>query len=196
MGTTAPPAANVTHLLLAWRAGDQSALDALLPLVYSELHKIAHGRMRAESPRLSTIQTTALVNEVYIRLVDGTRIAWQDRTHFYAVCARLMRRILVDRARARCAEKRGGADRPVLLHESHGSVPARPEELLALHEALERLARANARMANVVELRYFGGLSIYETAEAIGVSPETVTRDWKVARMWLHRELALTSGGQ
>jgi RNA polymerase sigma factor (TIGR02999 family) len=145
--------------------------------------------MRAESPGLATLQTTALINEAYLRLVDGAKVPWQNRTHFYAVCARLMRRVLVDRARARRADKRGGDDRPIALADWQGSVPARDEEVLALHEALERLAQADARKAEVVELRYFGGLTVEETAEALGMSAETVVRDWKVARMWLRREL-------
>ena len=184
-----PPAADVTGLLLAWRAGDQGALDRLLPVVYSELRTLAHGRMRAESPGLATLQTTALINEAYVRLVDGAQVAWQNRTHFYAVCARLMRRILVDHARARRAGKRCNDGRPVALGGRHGAVPVRDEELLALHEALEQLGRADARKADVVELRYFGGLTVAETAEALGMSPETVVRDWRVARLWLRRAL-------
>ena len=183
------PAPDVTRLLLAWQDGDSSALDRLLPVVYSELRNLAHGRMRAESPGLATLQTTALINEAYVRLVDGAKVPWKSRTHFYAVCARLMRRILVDRARARRAGKRGGDDRPVALGDWQGAVPARGEEVLALHEALERLAQADQRKADVVELRYFGGMTVEETADALGVSAETVVRDWKVARMWLRREL-------
>ncbi len=179
----------MTGLLVAWQRGDQGALDRLLPIVYSELRNLAHGRMRAESPGLATLQTTGLINEAYVRLVDGTKVAWQNRTHFYALCARLMRRILVDRARARRAEKRGGDDRPVALGDWQGSVPACDEDVLALHEALERLAEADARKAAVVELRYFGGLTVDETAQALGMSAETVVRDWGVARKWLRREL-------
>jgi RNA polymerase sigma factor (TIGR02999 family) len=179
----------VTGLLMAWQQGDRGALDRLLPIVYSELRNLAHGRMRAESPGLATLQTTALINEAYVRLVDCAKVPWQNRTHFYALCARLMRRILVDRARARRADKRGGNHRPIALGDWHGSVPARDEEVLALHEALERLGEADARKAEVVELRYFGGLTVEETAEALGMSSETVVRDWKVARMWLRREL-------
>jgi RNA polymerase sigma factor (TIGR02999 family) len=185
----APPAADVTRLLLAWRSGDESALDRLLPVVYSELRTLAHGRMRAESPGPATLQTTALINEAYVRLVDGSQVAWQNRTHFYAVCARLMRRILVDRARARRADKRSPVGHAITPGRLRGAVPARDEELLALHEALERLGQADARKADVVELRYFGGLTVEETAEALGMSPETVVRDWKVARLWLRRAL-------
>lgn len=186
---TAAPPPDVTQLLLAWQSGDQGALDRLLPIVYSELRNLAHGRMRAESPGLPTLQTTALINEAYVRLVDGARVAWQNRTHFYAVCARLMRRILVDRARARRADKRGGEAGPIALGGWEVGVPARDEEVLALHHALERLAETDQRRAEVVELRYFGGLTVPETAEALGVSPETVVRDWQVARLWLRREL-------
>jgi RNA polymerase sigma factor (TIGR02999 family) len=187
MATPEPP--DVTRLLLEWRQGQPAALDRLLPLVYSELKKIAHARMRAESPHGNTLQTTALVNEAYVRLVDGTQVDWQNRVHFYAVCARLMRRILVDRARARRAGRRGGEAQPVPFGDWIGAVPAKPEELLAVDEALERLSAGDARKGQVVELRYFGGLTLDETAAALGVSPETVTRDWKVARMWLAREL-------
>jgi RNA polymerase sigma factor (TIGR02999 family) len=186
---TAPSAPDVTRLLLAWRAGDPAALDRLLPVVYSELRNLAHGRMRAESPGLPTLQTTALIHETYVRLVDGARVDWQNRTHFYAVCARVMRRILVDRARARRADKRGGEERPIELGDWQGAVPARDAEVLALHEALERLAAADARLAEIVELRYFGGLTVEETAEALGLSRGTVVRDWQVARRWLRHEL-------
>ncbi|MBP7569310.1 MAG: sigma-70 family RNA polymerase sigma factor [Acidobacteria bacterium] len=184
----APPAPDVTQLLLAWRDGDEGALDRLLPVVYTELHNLAHGRMRAEMPGLATLQTTALIHEAYVRLVDGARVPWQNHSHFYAVCARLMRRILVDRARARRADKRGG-DRPIALGDWQGAVPAQDEAVMAVHEALERLAQADRRKADVVELRYFGGLTVEETADALGVSPETVLRDWKVARLWLQHEL-------
>jgi len=186
---SAPPAADVTQLLLAWRTGDRTALDRLLPVVYSELRNLAHGRMRAESPGPATLQTTALINEAYVRLVDGAQVAWQSRTHFYAVCARLMRRILVDRARSRRADKRCRDGGPVAFGGWQGAVPARDEELLALHEALEQLGQADARKADVVQLRYFGGLTVEETAEVLGVSSETVVRDWKVARLWLRRAL-------
>ena len=186
---TAAPVRDVTQLLLAWRGGEEGALDRLLPVVYTELRNLAHGRMRAESPGVPTLQTTALIHEAYVRLVDGARVPWHNRTHFYAVCARLMRRILVDRARARRADKRGGPERPIALGDWQGAVPALDDEILALHEALERLAQADARKASVVELRYFGGLTVEEAAEALGVSPETVERDWKAARLWLWHEL-------
>ncbi|MGE5361606.1 MAG: sigma-70 family RNA polymerase sigma factor [Bacteroidales bacterium] len=189
---TTTPAPDVTHLLLAWRRGEPDALDRLLPLVYSELRKLAHARMRAESSGPQTLQTTALVHEAYVRLVDGTRVEWQNRAHFYAVCARLMRRILVDRARARCSLKRGGQGREMALGDWQGMVPAKDEELLALEDALQRLSKSDPRKGQVVELRYYGGLTLDETAEALGLSAETVTRDWRVARLWLAHEL----GGQ
>lgn len=180
----------MTGLLIAWQQGDQGALDTLLPIVYSELRNLAHRQMRAEWGGPATLQTTALINEAYVRLVDGAKVRCQSRAHFYALCARLMRRILVDGARARRAEKRGGNDRPMALDDDRqGPVPARDEEVLALHEALERLAKADARKAGVVELRYFGGLTVEETAEALGLSVKTVVRDWSVARKWLRFEL-------
>jgi RNA polymerase sigma factor (TIGR02999 family) len=185
----ANPAPDVTQLLLAWRGGDERALERLVPVVYGELRSLARAHMRAESPGTPTLQTTALIHEAYVRLVDGAQVPWQNRTHFYAVCARLMRRILVDRARARRATKRGGPERPVTLGDWQGVVPSLDPEILALHEALERLARADARKAAVVELRYFGGLTVEETAEAEGVSPDTVEREWKAARLWLWHEL-------
>jgi RNA polymerase sigma-70 factor, ECF subfamily len=187
-----PPAADVTRLLLAWRQGDEAALDRLLPLVYSELRVIAHARMRAEAPGDQTLQTTELVNEAFVRLVDGARVAWNDRVHFYAVCARLMRRILIDRARAQLSLKRGGDERPLPIAERDGAVPARAaDDVLALDEALRRLSTADPRKGQVVEMGYFAGLSVEETAEALGVSVETVMRDWKVAKTWLLRDLRL-----
>jgi len=189
------PAPDVTDLLLAWRQGDHDALERLLPLVYNELRVIAHARMRAEGRGDRTLQTTALVHEAFVRLVDGAQVAWADRVHFYAVCGRLMRRILIDRARAHLARKRGG-DAPVFqVADWDGAVPARCEDLLALEEALGRLAAADSRKVQVVEMRYFAGLSVEETAEALGVSVETVMRDWKVAKAWLLRDLRLEAHG-
>jgi RNA polymerase sigma-70 factor, ECF subfamily len=184
-----PPASAVTHLLLEWRQGDSGALERLLPVVYSELRRIAHARMRAESPGDHTLQTTALVHEAYVRLVQGADVPWQDRVHFYAVCAQLMRRILIDRARERRSLKRGGDEREIPFGDWLGAVPARDEDLLALDEALDRLSKGDPRMGQVVELRYFAGLNVEETAEALGVSTKTVKRDWQVARTWLLREL-------
>jgi RNA polymerase sigma-70 factor, ECF subfamily len=189
------PAPDVTDLLLAWRQGDHDALERLLPLVYNELRVIAHARMRAEGPGDHTFQTTALVHEAFVRLVNGAQVAWADRVHFYAVCGRLMRRILIDRARARLARKRGGDARVFQVASWDGAAPARCEDLLALEEALGRLAAADSRKVQVVEMRYFAGLSLEETAEALGVSVETVKRDWKVARAWLLRDLRLKAPG-
>jgi len=177
----------VTALLLAWRAGDAAALDQLIPLVYDELHQIAERCMRHEQAAQS-VQATALVNEAYLRLVDA-RVDWHDRTHFLALSARLMRRILVEHARARSADKRGGDAARVTLAEGVGGTDERPLDVIALNDALEALARFDARKGKVVELRVFGGLSVQETAAALEISPETVMRDWKLAKVWLTREL-------
>jgi RNA polymerase sigma factor (TIGR02999 family) len=182
-----PSAANITQLLLAWRAGDENALVTLIPLVYAELRRLARRRMRNPSPDQS-LQTTALINETYLRLV-GTRVAWQNRAHFYAVCAQAMRRILVDNARARGSRKRGGDRIHVPFGEWIAAAPARDRDLLALDEALTELAAAEPRRSRVVELRYFGGLSVDETADALKMSPQTVMRDWNAARLWLLRAL-------
>ena len=184
----AQPAPDVTRLLLAWRDGDADALQALVPVVYAELRRLAHRQMRNERPG-RTLQTTALVHEAYLRLVDSDRVRWQNRAHFFAISAQLMRRILVDAARARGALKRGGEVVHVTLDEAP-LVSREPEtDVIALDEALTRLAAVDARKSQVVELRYFGGLSVEETAEALHVSPETVMRDWKLAKLWLLREL-------
>ena len=189
-----PSTMNVTQLLVAWGQGDERALEQLLPRVYRELRGLAHRRMRAEGDGVQTLQTTALVHEVYVRLVDGARVDWHDRVHFYAVCARLMRRILVDRARARRAAKRGGGAVELCIDDGDAALPASQEDLLALDEALERLAHADPRKGRVVELRYFGGLSVEDTAAALGVSVETVKRDWKTARTWLRHDLRYRPG--
>lgn len=187
-------ASDVTDLLLAWRRGDASALDQLLPFVYAELHRLAHDRMRGERPG-QTLQTTALVHEAYLRLVDGASVEWSNRAHFFAVCARLMRQILVDRARSRRADKRGGGAPRVPLEEALAAAPAKDDEILALDEALTRLAAEDPRRGRVVELRYFGGLTSEEAAAVMGVSAETVTRDWRVARRWLRQEIRASGGG-
>ena len=178
----------ITHLLLAWGQGDQAALEALMPLVYDELRKVAARHLRGQRPG-HTLQTTALVNEAYLRLIDASQVQWQNRAHFFAVAAHLMRRILVDFARTRNYQKRGGGVQPVSLDEAMIVAPERGADLLALDEALTRLQALNARQAQVVELRYFGGLSEEETAEALKISVRTVRRDWNFARVWLHREL-------
>jgi RNA polymerase sigma factor (TIGR02999 family) len=185
---TTPAPQEVTQLLLAWSQGDQSALDQLIPLVHAELHRLAHRCMERERAG-HTLQTTALVNEAYLRLIDSSRVRWQNRAHFFAVAAQLMRRILVDFARARQNLKRGGAAQRVSLDEAL-VVPQEPDpDLIALDEALNTLAALDPRQARMVELRFFGGLSVEETAEVLQVSPETVHRDWRVAKAWLLREL-------
>jgi RNA polymerase sigma-70 factor (ECF subfamily) len=179
---------DVTALLEALRAGDRAAMDQLFPLVYDELRRIAHRQVRREGVG-RTLNTTALVHEAYLKLVDGTRVSWADREHFYAVAARAMRRILVDAARARRAAKRGGERRPVPLEELSLPAEERAEVLVALDEALNRLTAFNERMARVVECRYFGGLTEEETALALEVSVRTVRREWVKAKGWLYREL-------
>ena len=184
-----PASADVTSLLLAWSEGDDEALAQLVPRVYAELHRLAHHQMRAERPG-RTLQTTALVNEAYLRLVDTRRVRWESRAHFLAVAAQAMRRVLVDAARARRARKRGGAESPVVLDEALLAAPERSASLVALDDALTALASVDPRKSQVVELRYLAGLSVAETAAVLGVSAETVQRDWRVAKAWLLRELA------
>jgi len=179
----------VTLLLRAWGEGDAQALDRLTPLVYQELHRIARGYMARERPG-HTLQTTALVNEAYVRLVDARQVTWQDRAHFFAVCARAMRRILVDHARSRGYLKRGGGKVRVQFDEASGMAWSADSDLLELDEALDRLSALDSRKGKVIEMRFFGGLSVEETAEALRISPETVMRDWKLARAWLYRELS------
>lgn len=179
----------ITDLLQAWRQGDQTALEKLTPQVYRELHRAAKGCMRGERDG-HTMQTTALINELYLRLTDLKGIPWQNRAHFFAVCARQMRRILTDQARARQSHKRGRGAIPISL-EAVPLVSSRPQpELLAIDDALTALTKVDSRKAQVVELRFFGGLSVEETAEVLGVSPDTVVRDWKLAKAWLLRELS------
>jgi RNA polymerase sigma-70 factor (ECF subfamily) len=178
----------VTLLLRAWGEGDAQALERLTPLVYQELHRIARGYMRKERPD-HTLQTTALINEAYIRLVDARSVNWHDRAHFFAVCARAMRRILVDHARSRGYQKRGGGQISVQLDAVTVGNWTPDSNILELDEALNRLSALDPRKGDVVEMRFFGGLSVDETAEALGISPETVMRDWKLARAWLFREL-------
>ena len=183
----------VTGLLLAWRAGDQAALEKLTPLVYAELHRLARRYMRRENAG-HTLQTSALVNEAYLRLVDAHRVRWQNRSHFFAVSAQIMRRILVDFARARQNLKRGAGARQVSLDEGLAVSPERGADLLALDEALAKLGALNARQSQVVELRYFGGLNEEEVAEVLKVSARTVRNDWSLARAWLYRELSRGGG--
>jgi RNA polymerase sigma factor (TIGR02999 family) len=184
-------AGNVTELLLAWRAGDEPALAALTPLVHLELQRIARRCLRGERAGHS-FEATALVHEAYLRLVDTRRVNWRNRAHFLAMAARLMRRVLVDAARARGYQKRGGdAVRVTLTDLLHAS--EKGHDLVALDDALEALAAMDPRRSQVVELRFFGGLSVQETASVLAVSPETVMRDWKLARAWLRRALGGTS---
>ncbi|HKE21999.1 MAG TPA: sigma-70 family RNA polymerase sigma factor [Bryobacteraceae bacterium] len=183
----------ISILLKAWGNGDQAALDRLTPLVYAELHCMARRHMRTE--RENTLQTTALVHEAYLRLVDAKGLACKDRTHFFALSAQVMRRILVDAARARVSAKRGGDATPLdhseglNLDEIAGNASQKSADVLAMDQALEDLARVDARKARVIELRFFGGLSVEETAEVLQISPQSVMRDWKLARAWLVREL-------
>jgi RNA polymerase sigma factor (TIGR02999 family) len=179
----------ITQLLKAWTAGDEKALQKLTPLVYNELHRVARRCMVGERPD-HVLQTTALVNEVYLRLVDCRQMNWQDRAHFFAVSAQLMRRILVDFARSRNSQKRGN-DAPHLSLDEAPTVCNEPDaNIVALDEALKALALVDARKSRVVEMRFFGGLSTEETAEVLRVSPETVKRDWRLAKIWLLRELS------
>lgn len=189
-GEPAPASVSeVTRLLQAWGAGDQDALQQLIPFVYNELHRLAQHYMAAEQSA-QTLQTTALVHEVYLRLVDAKNVDWQNRAHFYGICARLMRRILVDFARSRNYQKRGGHFPHIELEEAATVSLALGSELLAVDEALKELASVDARKSAVVELRFFGGLTVEETAAALDISVETVLRDWKLAKAWLLRELS------
>lgn len=179
----------ITRLLRAWGGGDKAALDELTPQVYRELRRIAGRYMNRESAGL-TMQATALVNEAYLRLVDVTGANWQDRAHFFAVSANIMRRILVDQARARGSAKRGGAAKAVNLEDAPEiASPGRDREIVALDDALNLLAEVDPRKARVIELRFFGDLSVEETAAVLGVSEITVMRDWKMAKAWLQREM-------
>jgi RNA polymerase sigma factor (TIGR02999 family) len=179
---------DVSKLLLAWTGGEQSALDKLTPIVYQELHRLARRYMKGERPGHS-LQTTALVNEAYLRLVDYKRMQWQNRAHFFAVSAQVMRRILVEHARRRNL-KRGGAVPHVSLDEAAQVGGGRPADLVALDDAMNALARLDPRKVQVVEMRFFGGLSVEETAEVLKVSSVTVMRDWSTAKAWLYRELS------
>lgn len=179
----------VSRLLQAWSSGDEQALQQLMPLVYDELHRLAQRYMAAEQSG-HPLQTTALVHEVYIRLVDVKNVDWQNRAHFYALSARLMRRILVDFARTRNYQKRGAQFAHIQLEEVATVSAAVGSELVAVHEALKQLAVVDARKSKVVEMRFFGGLTVEEIAAALRVSPETVARDWKLAKAWLLRELS------
>lgn len=179
----------ITQLLRAWTAGDEQALEKLTPLVYQQLHRVAQRCMAGERNG-HTLQTTALVNEVYLRLVDCEQIRWQDRAHFFAVSAQLMRRILIDFARSRGYQKRGGGAPHLSLDEAPSVCQEPDTNLVALDDAMKALAAVDERKSKVVELRFFGGLNVQETAEVLSVSPDTVVRDWRLAKVWLLRELS------
>jgi RNA polymerase sigma factor (TIGR02999 family) len=183
------PTQDVTELLLAWRAGDEAALLRLMPLVYNELHRLARRYMAAEQTG-HLLQTTGLVHEAYLRLVNAHTVDWQNRAHFYAICARLMRQILIDFARSRNYQKRGPGFAHIQLEDAVTVPGVASSEILAVDEALKHLAAIDARKSEVVELRFFGGLAVEEIAATLGVSPETVQRDWKLAKAWLIRELS------
>ncbi len=179
---------NVTRLLRSWSQGDEAAANELFPIVYQELRRLARQYMYDERPE-HTLQATALIHEAYLRLVDQRRTQWQSRAHFFAVAAQMMRRILVDHARRRAYQKRGGPAVNVPLDDSALVVPERGPQIVALDSALERLGAIDPRKVRVVELRYFGGLQIQEIADLLGISAVTVTRDWKMAKAWLRQEL-------
>jgi RNA polymerase sigma factor (TIGR02999 family) len=180
---------DVTRLLQAWSQGNRGALDELMPVVYAELHRLARINLRGERSD-HTLQATALVSEAYVRLVGQTRVHWESRAHFFGTAAQLMRRILVDYARRRQSLKRGGIATRVELDDAIGAAEERSIDVLALDQALERLAALDARQSQLVVLRYFGGLTIEEVAEVLAISPATAKREWATARLWLHRELS------
>ena len=186
---TPPSPDEVTRLLVAWGNGNQAALEQLMPLVYEELHRLAHHYMRQEHPG-HTLQTTALVNEVYFRLVDQKHVHWQNRAHFIAISAQLMRRILVDHARSHQYAKRGGDAHKVSLDEGAVVAQEQAADLIALDDALSSLAAIDERKMRIVELRFFGGLNVEETAEALKLSPRTVMREWSMAKAWLYRTIS------
>ena len=185
---------NITQLLLQWRSGDPSALDQLMPLVYEELRRLARQCMRGERTG-HTLQTTALVNEAYLRLLNSSRVQWQDRAHFFAIASQLMRRVLVDEARRRRNLKRGGQYTRIEIDQIELKTPPRDFDLLALDEALNKLAEFAPRKGKVVELRFFGGLSIEETALVLSISPDIVKREWRTAKLWLLQELNESTSG-
>ena len=189
----ANPPADITGLLLAWGQGDAAALNRLMPLIHSQLHQIARRCVAGERIGQS-LQATALINEAYLRLVDVKAITLRDRAHFLALSARVMRRILVDHARARRSAKRGGLDARVTFDEALAVTSEPRQELVALDDALDALAKFDERKSRVIEMRFFGGLTVAETAAVLEVSPDTVMRDWRLAKAWLEREMGTTSG--
>jgi RNA polymerase sigma factor (TIGR02999 family) len=188
-GTLAAQGKDVTTLLVDWSRGDARALTELAPLVYQELRRIAGRELRRERPN-HTLQSTAVVHEVYLKLIDQQRVKWQDRDHFFAVASQMMRRILVSYARAHKAAKRGAGATKLVFDESIGFGSGRSADLVALDDALEALSQSDPQQGRIVELRFFGGLSIDATANVLSISPATVKRDWNVAKAWLHRELS------
>ena len=188
------PPLEVTQLLQRWRKGDRAALDTLLPLIYKELQRLAHAQLRKER-RDHTLQSAALVHEAYLRLIGVSPPRWESRTHFFAIAAQIMRQVLVDYARRRGAAKRGGGAATLSLEDA--TLPSRRSEvdIVALDDALKALATLDPRQSRVVELRFFGGLSLQEIAAALDIAPATVQRDWTTARAWLHRELSKTARG-
>lgn len=185
----------ITQLLIAWGDGEREALDQLVPLVYDDLRRLAAGYMGRETPG-HALQPTALVHEAYVRLIDQRRVQWRNRAHFFGVAANMMRRILVDDARKRRAEKRGGAAERITLTGDDIAAPEQHDiDVLALHEALERLASFDPQQEQIVELRYFGGLTIEETAEVIGMSPATIVREWTIAKAWLRADMSGAASG-
>ena len=185
----------LTQLLSAWSAGDAAALEQLMPMVYTELHRLAARHLAGERAG-HTLQATALVNEAYLRLIDQKRVQWQNRAQFLGIAAQMMRRILVDYARARRYAKRGGGAPVVSLDDASALSAERASDLVALDDALTHLSELDARKGSVVELRFFGGLTVEETAEALQISPNTVLRDWRTAKAWLHRELSASAAVQ
>ncbi len=185
---TAPPE-DITQLLVDWGKGNKLALDGLMPLVYDELHRIASRYLRRERQG-HTLQTTALINEAYLRIVDQNRVNWQSRAHFFGVAAQMMRRILVDHARSHLYAKRGGGAQKLTLDEAIATPQERDLDLVALDDALTTLAQIDPQQSRIIELRFFGGLTIEETAEVIGISPATVKRDWNMAKAWLFGEIS------
>jgi len=186
-----PSAQQVTQLLIEWGNGNHAALEELMPVVYAELHKMAKRYMGQQNPN-HTLQTTALIHEAYLRLAGDSARHWQNRAHFYGVAAKAMRHVLVDHARTTHAAKRGGSMRPLRFDEEIDTSGERMGQLIALDDALTDLAKLHPRQSEVIELRFFGGLSVEETAELLKVSPETVMRDWRIAKAWLHSELNRT----
>jgi RNA polymerase sigma-70 factor, ECF subfamily len=193
MTTPAPSSHEITLMLHEWSAGNREALEKLLPLVYDELHRQAARYLRRER-RDHTLQTTALIHEAYLKLVDQRRVHWQNRAHFFAIAAQLMRRILVDHARTQGRAKRGGGDMRIMLTEAVAVTQQRDINLIALDEALSRLTAFDARQGRIVELRFFGGLDVEATAAVLSLSPATIKSDWSLAKAWLQREL--TRGGR